>query len=126
MSARLEHANITVDDPQAIAKQLMELFDWTIRWEGPSLDNGHTLHVGNDTSYIAIYRPSEAPQGPTRRYVNRGGLNHIGVVVDDISAAEDRVLKMGYQPHSHADYEPGKRFYFEGPGAIEYEVVCYA
>ncbi|MEC7669548.1 MAG: VOC family protein, partial [Pseudomonadota bacterium] len=29
-------------------------------------------------------------------------------------------------PHNHADYEPGKRFYFDTPDGIEIEVVSYA
>ncbi len=50
----------------------------------------------------------------------------MGVVVDDIKATEERVKAMGYVPNSHGDYEPGLRFYFDGPDGIEFEVVHYA
>jgi len=52
-------------------------------------------------------------------------LNHIGVVVDDLDALESKVLATGYTHRSHADYEPGKRLYFDGPDGVEYEVVSY-
>ena len=53
-------------------------------------------------------------------------LNHIGVEVDDLDAPEARVIAAGLRPFSHADYEPGRRFYFLDPGGVEYEVVRYA
>ena len=42
-----------------------------------------------------------------------------------LAEAEARVTSAGYAPHSHADYEPGKRFYFDGPDGIEFELVQY-
>ena len=54
------------------------------------------------------------------------GLNHIGVTVGDLDSAETRVKSAGYTPYSHADYEPGKRFYFDDEDGVEYEVVSYA
>lgn len=59
-------------------------------------------------------------------YVTTGGLNHIGVAVDDLDAAEERVKAAGLTPTSHADYEPGRRFYFRDEDGIEYEVVSYS
>ena len=32
----------------------------------------------------------------------------------------------GYEPFSHADYEPGRRFYFLDRDGIEFEVISYA
>jgi catechol 2,3-dioxygenase-like lactoylglutathione lyase family enzyme len=60
------------------------------------------------------------------RYRTPGGLNHIGVVVEDLDAIEAKVKEAGFHPHNHADYEPGRRFYFDGPDDIEIEVVSYA
>jgi catechol 2,3-dioxygenase-like lactoylglutathione lyase family enzyme len=57
--------------------------------------------------------------------VARDPLNHIGVQVDDLDATEARVIAAGLLPFSHADYEPGRRFYFLDPDGIEYEVVSY-
>ena len=124
--AYLEHANITVSDPKATAAVLHDLFDWQTRWEGEALAGGYTVHVGTETSYLALYAPKGRSEGPAARYTQVGALNHIGVVVDDIAAMERKVRDAGYVPHNHADYEPGKRFYFDGPDGVEYEVVSYA
>ena len=124
--ARLEHANITVADPKAAAAELCALFDWHIRWEGEAIDHGYTVHVGSEDSYLAVYAP-RSPARETREssYATRGGLNHIGVVVDDIDAAEARVRSAGYVPGNHANYEPGRRFYFDTRDGVEIEVVAY-
>jgi predicted enzyme related to lactoylglutathione lyase len=53
------------------------------------------------------------------------GLNHIGVVVADLEATEARVKAAGYVPENHADYEPGRRFYFHDHNGVEIEVVSY-
>jgi len=54
-NAQLEHVNITVGDPDHIADLLTKLFDWEVRWSGASMNNGYTVHVGSDQSYIALY-----------------------------------------------------------------------
>ena len=122
---KLEHVNITVPDPKATAETLIALFGWHVRWEGAAIDNGYTVHVGDEESYLALYAPSKGLNAAPDRYTINGGLNHVGVVVDDIDATEARVRAAGYEPHNHADYEPGKRFYFDGPDGIEFEVVSY-
>ncbi|WP_442872573.1 VOC family protein [Cognatishimia sp. SS12] len=122
----LEHVNITVNDPKDMAQILMDLFDWKIRWEGSAKDNGYTVHVGDDDGYLALYSPRKDLKSLESSYVTQAGLNHIGVVVPDIKATEARVVNSGYTPHNHADYEPGVRFYFDGPEGIEFEVVSYA
>ena len=46
-------------------------------------------------------------------------------VVDDLDATEARILAAGIETFSHADYEPGRRFYFNDADGIEFEVVSY-
>lgn len=122
----LEHVNVTVSDPKGTAEKLVDWFGWHIRWHGPAIDGGTTYHVGNDTSYVAVYSRG-APAAPGQdNYAMRGGLNHIGVVVDDLEATESKILAGGYRTHSHADYEPGRRFYFDDDDGIEFEVVSYS
>ena len=75
---------------------------------------------------MALYTPPGNLSGPTDNYTQMGGLNHIGVVVQDIKAIEKKVSDAGFTPHNHGDYEPGLRFYFDGPDGIEYEVVSYS
>jgi len=121
----LEHVNITVSDPAATAAWVEAVFGWHIRWQGEAKFGGHTIHVGEEDSYVAIYAPPDASAPGGDSYRTRGGLNHIGVVVDDLDATEGRVKAAGFAPHSHADYEPGRRFYFHDVDGIEWEVVQY-
>lgn len=122
----LEHVNVTVSDPVKTAEFLCKLFDWHIRWQGDSIHGGTTVHVGSDTSYVAVYSMGRMKDAHEDSYSTRGGLNHIGVVVADLDVVEQRVLTMGYMTHSHADYEPGRRFYFRDSDMIEFEVVSYS
>lgn len=128
--AHLEHVNITVANPKKTAAMLSNLFGWHTRWEGSAMDGaGYTVHVGTDDSYVAVYSgtaPEQTVPKSDASYSTRGGLNHIGVVVDDIDATEDKVKAAGYEPRSHADYEPGRRFYFYDADGVEFEVVSYA
>jgi len=123
---RLEHVNFTVNDPIATAETPCKLFGWRIRWQGEAISGGTSVHVGDDVSYLALYIPPTALNAAPDNYTTIGGLNHIGIVVDDLEAVEARVKAEGFVPHNHADYEPGRRFYFDGPDRIEYEVVSYS
>jgi len=118
----LEHVNVTVSDPPRTADMLCRLFGWKKRWEGPAMRGGYTVHVGTEDGYVAIYRyaPGAAPA------LDNGRLNHIGILVDDLDAAEQRVKEAGYLPFNHGAYEPGRRFYFNDHDGIEFEVVSYA
>ena len=124
----LEHVNITVRDPDKTAAWLCDLLGWHVRWRGAAIHGGLTVHVGSDDQYLAVYTgPGNKPQvEPNDSYTQRGGLNHVGVVVDDLDAIEKGVDKLGFKTHSHADYEPGRRFYFHDSDGIEFEVVSYA
>jgi len=128
MDAFLEHVNYTVTNPEKTAGWMCELFDWHVRWSGDAIHGGRSLHVGNDTCYVVLFSGSAgkplADAGVS--YERIGGFNHLGIVVDDLDAMEERVRKLGFKPHSHADYEPGRRFYFNDADNIEYEIVSYA
>jgi hypothetical protein len=123
--ARLEHVNVTVADPDGTAQVLCNLFDWKVRWAGPGMGTGRAVHVGDGASYVALFSYGN-PQ-PSGQINDRtlGAMNHIGVVVDDIAATEKRVVKAGFVPVNHADYDPGKRFYFVEANGVEIEVVSY-
>jgi len=126
MPAQLEHVNYTVSDCHKTADWLCDLFGWHIRWQGPSLNGGHTMHVGTDTHYVALYTHGRPAPSAEDNYATTGGLNHIAVTVGDIDAMEARVKAAGFKPTNHADYEPGRRFYFHDADGIEYEVVSYS
>lgn len=121
---RIEHVNVTVTDPDRAARLMRDVFGWRVRWRGAARDGGWTIHVGSDDHYLAVYTGDKVAY--TDEDFRKGRpLNHIGVVVDDLDAVERRVLAAGLIPFSHADYEPGRRFYFLDPDGIEYEVVSY-
>jgi len=125
--ALFEHVNMTVSDPDKTATMLEEIFDWHVRWSGESKFGGRTVHVGTDTHYIALYSlPGAKPAEADGSYSQIGAVNHLGILVDDLKAAETRVLDAGYKTHSHQTYEPGSRFYFHDTDGIEIEVISYA
>ena len=121
----LEHVNITVSDADKTAAILCDVFGWEIRWRGKAKDNGLSVHVGTRDDYLAVYTPLVSPgQQPNSNTIS-GGLNHVGVLVDDLDAVEQRVLEAGFSPFNHQDYDPGHRFYFLDNDGIEFEVVSY-
>ena len=121
-AARLEHANITVSDPDRSAAFLTKLCGWHERWRGASQLGGWTIHLGSDTEYLALYTSGEPLAA---RFAKGAPLNHVGLVVDDLDAAEKVVGETGLTAFNHADYEPGRRFYFFDWDGIEFEVVSY-
>ena len=122
--AALEHVNLTVSDPDRTAAMLADLFGWRVRWRGPAANGGHTIHVGSDRSYIAVYGAAGAA-GEVLHHGKGLPLNHVGVEVADLDDVERRVVAQGLKPMNHADYEPGRRFYFLDPDGIEFEIVSY-
>jgi len=124
--ARLEHVNFTVTDARKTADMLCRLFDWKIRWPGDALAGGYSVHVGTDQDYLAIYSVDTSQTGTVPHNLQIAGLHHIGVVVDDLDATEQRVTEAGFEITTRADYDPGRRFYFLDGDGVEYEVVSYA
>lgn len=124
MQAHLEHVNITVGDPDRTASLLQRLFGWTIRWSGPSMGGGRTVHVGGDDDYLALYA-LRGSSGAPHCWAKGLPLNHVAIVVDDLDLVAARVEEAGLTPFNHSDYEPGRRFYFFDFDGIEFEVVSY-
>jgi catechol 2,3-dioxygenase-like lactoylglutathione lyase family enzyme len=119
---RLEHTNLTVSDNVRLASLLADLCNWHFRWQGKAQNGGETIHIGSDAGYLALWTGDTA----LRRYRKGQPLNHVGLEVDDLAAAEAVVVAAGLQPYGHDDYVPGKRFYFFDWDGIEFEVVSYA
>lgn len=117
----LEHANISVTDPERSAALLKALLGWEERWRGPSRGNGRSIHVGNEACYLALYTGAHVRGA----YAKGQPLNHIAFVVDDLDAAEAVVKAHGLEPFGHDDYEPGRRFYVFDWDGIEFEIVSY-
>ncbi len=125
----IEHANLTVTNPERSAELFKQLLGWEERWRGQSALGGDTVHVGlpgNGASYIALYTNADVRADSERNYSKGEPLNHLGLLVDDLDSAERAVTAAGLKPFGHDDYEPGKRFYFFDWDGIEFEVVSYA
>ena len=125
MRTQLEHVNLTVSDPDRTAALMERLFEWRVRWSGPSMAGGRTVHVGTEDQYLALYARNDSNAAPLG-WAKGAPLNHVALTVDDLDAIERRVKDAGLTPFSHGDYEPGRRFYFLDPDGIEFEVVSYA
>ncbi|NDH60501.1 MAG: VOC family protein [Alphaproteobacteria bacterium] len=123
-SPRIEHVNVTVTDPERTSRLMEALFGWHVRWRGAARDGGHTIHVGSDEHYVALYAGRDVRYTPDD-FAKGRPLNHIGVEVDDLADVEARVRAVGLRPFGRDDYDPGRRFYFLDPDGIEYEVVSY-
>ena len=122
-SARIEHVNVTVADPDATARLMETLFGWRVRWQGANRSGGRTVHVGSSGHYLSL---CSGPDGPGGGRAAKGlPLNHIGLVVEDLDAVEARVVAAGLSPTEQEAYEPGRRFYFFDTSGVEFEVVSY-
>lgn len=121
-TAKLEHANITVSNPQRSAAFFEKLCGWHIRWEGPSMNEGYTIHVGSETHYLSLYT-NDAAQGG---FSKGQPLNHIAIQVTDLALAQKTVVDAGLEPFNDGTYDPGpSTFYFYDWDGIEFEVVSY-
>ena len=123
-NAIIEHVNLAVSDPERTAAIMQAVFGWKERWRGPARDDGFTIHVGDETTYLALHTGPGGPH-PAAHYDKGVPFNHVGILVDDLDATEAKVVALGLIPFSHGDYEPGRRFYFMDPDNIEYEIVSY-
>lgn len=122
-TAALEHVNISVTDGERTAAFLQALTGWHRRWEGPSLDNGRSIHLGSDSAYVAIHSSPRI----AGNFVKSVPMNHIGIAVDDLDRAEQIVRDAGLTPFNHGQYQPGPRsFYVFDWDGIEWEIVSYA
>lgn len=121
----LEHVNLTVADAAVTAGWLCKVFGWKIRWQGPAANGGLSIHVGDDDGYMAVFTPETVRPPVVNRKDEAGNFNHVGIKVDDLDAVEAELKKLGYATYNHADYEPGRRFYFDDENGIEFEIVSY-
>jgi catechol 2,3-dioxygenase-like lactoylglutathione lyase family enzyme len=123
MLVRLEHANLSVNDIDAMIAFLRVAFpSFRVRQDGTREDGERWVHVGADDTYIALFQAK-------RRHVSdfRGQpLNHLGYEVDDVEAVRRRLLAAGYRENLQPNAHPyRKRVYFYDPEGNEWEFVQY-
>jgi catechol 2,3-dioxygenase-like lactoylglutathione lyase family enzyme len=125
VDAILEHVNLGVKNPEESARLMETLFGWKVRWHGMSVLGGESWHVGEDQTYVAFCETKQPLEGAKKSGPDSGSLNHIGILVDDLGLAEERITAAGFNPFNHASYKPGRRFYFCTNDNIEFEVISY-
>jgi catechol 2,3-dioxygenase-like lactoylglutathione lyase family enzyme len=85
---------------------------------------GHTIHVGTDAQYLALYT-NDPVSAANPQYKKGQPMNHVAMTVDDLDAIEAKIVAAGLKPFGHDDYDPGRRFYFFDWNGIEFEIVSY-
>ncbi len=122
---RLEHANLSVRDADAMTRFLQAVApDFRIRGRGRDGRGRPWRHVGNDDCYIALQ--SVAGGDVRTPYGDTPGLNHIGWEVDSIDELEARLRDAGYPPNLRVDDHPARRrLYFYDPEGNDWEFVEY-
>ena len=125
IQAHIEHINLSAIDPDNTARQLCDLFDWSIRWSGASMDDGYTVHVGSPSSYIAIYKNDHLISNTQRSHNTIHNLNHIGVVVEDLNSIEEKAKGLGLEPFNYSAYGPCDSFYCYLEDGLEIEIISY-
>src|SRR5688572_29526301 len=99
MTPFIEHVNLTVRDPDRASRLMADLFGWRVRWEGPSMMGGRTVHVGDERFYMAFYT-HQGEATPDDTFVKGRPFNHVGIVVGDPDEVERRVVAAGLVPFS--------------------------
>lgn len=125
MPCRLEHANITVRNLERAASFITTaLPEFRIRG-GDKSGRESWLHVGTDDSYISLTHSPDALTGKRKPYADLG-VNHIGVVVEDVESVIARLLSAGYRQSSGTEVTPWrKRYYFLDDDDLEWEFIEY-
>lgn len=127
MNARLEHANLCVENVDAMLKFVLNAFpEFRVRHDSGIDDPERWVHVGDDEQYLALSQ-ARKPSTMTRQpYSQQPGFNHLGFVVDDAEAVRGRLLRAGYKESYFAESHPARRrVYFYDAEGNDWEFVQY-
>lgn len=123
-SIYLEHANITVNDLQEAIKFFQTAFPH-FKIRGGGNDLREWVHLGDDTTYVAINQATQSDLKVEKNY-DKIGINHLGFVVDDVEKIADNLLKNGYLRDYPKQIEQFRiRDYFADADGNQFEFVQY-
>lgn len=127
MQMRLEHANVAVSDPNAVAAFLVDAFpEFRLRGGGLKANGERWLHVGTDATYVSLEEAPVASSVPREPYGSEPGLNHLAFEVDDVDALRERLLAAGHRESTiENDHPHRRRIYFLDPTGLDWEFVQY-
>lgn len=125
---KIEHCNITVPNIDEAIKFIQIVApDFKVRRDETPPSSNRWAHIGNEQYYFALQEPhigSEAKK-PRQAYKNNG-VNHIALIVDDLSAIEEKLVKSGYLRSIDTPIEKyRKRLYFFDSFGFEWELIEY-
>jgi catechol 2,3-dioxygenase-like lactoylglutathione lyase family enzyme len=125
---RLEHTNLTVTDLERSIDFYQRALGFEVRWQGQIYNTtrmapaAHVAPPGADF-YFSLFEGDAEGRAPYS--YAPAGINHFGVVVDDLDEMQKQVEAAGAEIHTAYDYDPGRRIYFFDPDGIEIELVQY-
>jgi catechol 2,3-dioxygenase-like lactoylglutathione lyase family enzyme len=124
---RLEHANLTVRDIDAMIHFLMVSFpEFRVRHDAMDTDGTRWAHVGTNETYVALQSATQTPAQPWAPYSGTPGVNHLAYEVDDVDALYQRLRKAGYIESTVPNNHPyRKRIYFNDPEGNDWEFIQY-
>jgi catechol 2,3-dioxygenase-like lactoylglutathione lyase family enzyme len=127
VTARLEHANLTVRNIDETIRFLRIAFpNFQIRFDGIDSYGRRWVHVGTDETYIALMQATFKPDQRWAPYAGYPGVNHLAYEVDDVDSLGERLRSAGYQDSTVANNHPHrKRIYFYDPDGNDWEFVQY-
>ena len=120
----LEHANITVNDLQEAIKFFQTAFPH-FKIRGGGNDMREWIHIGDDTTYIAINQAKQSDIKVDKNY-DKIGINHLGFVVQNVEEIAHNLLSNGYKRDFPKEVEQFRiRDYFADADGNQYEFVQY-
>ena len=129
MNIRLEHANICVHDINGMIGFLRTAFpEFKIRYDGIGADGERWVHVGTETTYIALKQVSIQSENKWIPYSGKPGVNHLAYEVSNIDIVRDNLNSSGYKDTTipeNDDHPHRKRIYFNDPEGNDWEFVQY-
>ncbi|MCS5590796.1 MAG: VOC family protein [Candidatus Thioglobus sp.] len=127
MATKLEHANLCVDDVDGMIKFLQTAFpDFIIRHDETGIDGDRWVHIGNDTTYIALNNSTQKEPSDWAPYSGKSGVNHLGYMVDNAEQVRSRLLAADYIESTIENNHPfRKRVYFYDHEGRDWEFIEY-
>jgi len=124
---RLEHANICVHDIDGMIKFLRTAFtEFKIRYDGIGSDGVRWVHVGTETTYIALEQVSMQSKNKWIPYSGKPGVNHLAYEVENVDIVRENLKSAGYKDTTILNNHPHrKRIYFNDPEGNDWEFVQY-
>lgn len=127
MTVRLEHANMCVQNVDAMISFLRAAFpEFRVRGKGISKMGTTWLHIGTDNTYIALQEANSENASEWKPYSGAPGVNHLAYEVDNVDELRKRLLAGGFQESTVPNSHPfRKRIYFYDPEGNDWEFVQY-